>query len=126
MDLLMCKNSLLCVSPHFQNIWNCSLRVSASDRSSHQMCSIRKTIRNCAKFTEKHLCQVPFLLEEETLAQVFSCEFCESSKNTSGRLLLKWIAMFVYPFENVRIANLTINSRTYMHALILFWPFPLS
>ena len=54
----------------------------ASDRSSHQMCSIRKTIRNCAKFTEKTCDRVFFLLEKETLVQVFSCEFCESSKNT--------------------------------------------
>ena len=42
-------------------------------------------LRNFTKFTEKH---------KETLAQVFSCEFCEISKNnflqnTSGRLLLK-------------------------------------
>ena len=43
-------------------------------------CSIRKgVLRNFAKFTEKHLCQS---LTKETLAQVFSCEFYEISKNT--------------------------------------------
>ena len=47
---------------------------------------------NFAKFTGKHLCQNLFfnkvavlrpagLLEKETLAQVFSCEFCEINKN---------------------------------------------
>ena len=49
--------------------------------------------RNLTKFTGKHLCQSLFfnkvagmrpatLLKKETLAQVFSCEFCEISKNT--------------------------------------------
>ena len=40
--------------------------------------------RNFAKFTGKHLCQSLFFNKVAglgTLAQVFSCEFCESSKN---------------------------------------------
>ena len=51
-------------------------------------------LRNLAKFTGKHLCQSLFFnkvvglrltynfIKKETLAQVFSCEFCEISKNT--------------------------------------------
>ena len=48
-------------------------------------------LRNFAKFTGKHLCQSIFFnkvagacnfIKKETLAQVFSCEFCEISKNT--------------------------------------------
>ena len=49
-------------------------------------------LRNFAKFTGKHLCQSLFFnkvadaacnfIKKETLAQVFSCEFCEISKNT--------------------------------------------
>ena len=49
--------------------------------------------RNFTKLTGKHLGQRPFfnkiaglrpatLLKKETLTQVFSCEFCEISKNT--------------------------------------------
>ena len=48
-------------------------------------------LRNLAKFTGKHLCQSPFFnkvagaasnfIKKETLAKVFSCEFCEISKN---------------------------------------------
>ena len=49
-------------------------------------------LRNVPKFTGKHLCQSLFFnkvaglrsatfVKKETLAQVFSCEFCESSKN---------------------------------------------
>ena len=44
-----------------------------------QRCSVKKgVLRNFAKFTGKHLkkCQ------KETLAQAFSCEFCEISQNT--------------------------------------------
>ena len=40
------------------------------------------------------------LLKKETLAQVFSCEFCEISKNnfsqnTSGRLLLGYVILYM-------------------------------
>ena len=46
------------------------------------MCSVKKgVLRNFAKFTGKHLCQSLFI-KKETLVQVFSCEFCEISKNT--------------------------------------------
>ena len=38
-------------------------------------------LRNFAKFTGKHLCQSLFF-KKETLAQMFSCQFCEISKNT--------------------------------------------
>ena len=54
---------------------------------------IRKgVLGNFAKFTRKHLCQslcfnktaglACNFIKIETLAQVFSCEFCEVSKNT--------------------------------------------
>ena len=42
-------------------------------------------LRNFTKFTGKHLCQSfrpATLVKKETLAQVFSCEFCEISKIT--------------------------------------------
>ena len=41
-------------------------------------------LRNLTKFTGKHLCQSQAcnFIKKETLAQVFSCEFCEISKNT--------------------------------------------
>ena len=52
-------------------------------RSSHQLCSVRKgVLRNVAKFTGKRLCQSLFLIKLLALARVFSCEFCETSKNT--------------------------------------------
>ena len=42
----------------------------------------KKRCWNFAKFTGKHLSQVLFFNKKDTLAQVFSCEFCEISKNT--------------------------------------------
>ena len=55
-----------------------------------QRCSVKKgVLRNFAKFTRKQLCQSLFfnkvaaLRKKETLAQVFSSEFFEISKNTS-------------------------------------------
>ena len=76
------------------------------DKSSHQRCSVKKCSQKFHKIHRKT--PVPgslinkaaglrpaTLLKKETLAQVFSCEFCEISKktflqNTSGRLLLMW------------------------------------
>ena len=51
--------------------------------SSHPEVFCKKgVLRNLTKFTKKHLCQILFFSKVETLAQVFSCEFCEVSKNT--------------------------------------------
>ena len=57
---------------------------SSNNRSSHQRCSVKNcVVRNFAKFTGKYLCQSLFFnIKKETLAQVFSCEFCEISNNT--------------------------------------------
>ena len=63
-------------------------------RSSRpEMFCKKGVLRNFTKFTGKHLCQSLFfnkvadlkpatLLKKETLAQVFSCEFCKISKST--------------------------------------------
>ena len=40
--------------------------LTTTSRSSHQKCSVKKGN----------------VIKKETLAQVFSCEFCETSKNT--------------------------------------------
>ena len=58
-------------------------------RSSHRRCSVRKGfLRKFAKFTGKNLCQSLFFIKE-TLAQVFSCEFCELSKFLTEHL--RWL-----------------------------------
>ena len=56
-------------------------------------CPIKKgVLKNFAKFSVKRLCQSLFcnkfaeqacnIIKKQTLAQVFSCEFCEIFKNT--------------------------------------------
>ena len=84
---------------------------NTSFRSSHRRCSVRKGVfRNFAKFTGKHLCQSLFFnkvaglacnfIKKETLAQVFSCEFCEISKNTFFTEHLRWLLVFFF-FYNI-------------------------
>ena len=57
-------------------------------RSSRPKVFCKKDVlRNITKFTGKHLCQSLIFnkvadFKNETLAQVFSCEFCKISKNT--------------------------------------------
>ena len=69
------------------------LRKSYYSRSSHRRCFVRKgVLRNLAKSTGKPLRQSLFLnkvagrkfffIKKETLAQVFSCGYCEISKST--------------------------------------------
>ena len=62
------------------------------DKSSHRRCSVRKgVLRNFVNSLENACARVFFLIKlqapcnfikKETLAQVFSCDFCEISKNT--------------------------------------------
>ena len=60
--------------------------------SSHRRCPVKKgVLGNFTKFTGKKMCQRLFFI----MTQVFSCEYCETSKstflqNTSRQLLLKW------------------------------------
>ena len=125
-------------------------------RSSYQSCSARKVVlRNFKKFTGKHLCQSPFFIEisqnslentcarfsclinlrnfikKETLVQVFSCQFCEISKNislteTSWRLFLyvivwehldvTWLRTLYSlrcPISNIYSANFSIKKQMY-------------
>ena len=49
-------------------------------------------LRYFAKFTGKHLCQSLFF-KKETLIEVFSCEFCEISKNTFFIEHLWWLLL---------------------------------
>ena len=62
-------------------------------RSSHpEVLCKKRVLKNSTKFTGKHLCQSLFFdkvagqvcnfIKKETLALMFSCEFCEIFKNT--------------------------------------------
>ena len=81
------------VSIYVQVIVYLSLYDLHKCRSSRPEVFCKKgVLRNFTKFTGKHLCQSLFFnkvagqacnfIKKETLAQAFSCEFCEISKNT--------------------------------------------
>ena len=73
---------------------------SLSRNSRPEVFCEKVVLRNFAKFTGKHLCPSFFFIKvagatcnfikKKTLAQVFSCEFCEISKNTSGGCFCIW------------------------------------
>ena len=50
-------------------------------QSPRRVCE-KGVLRNFAKFTGKYPGGAWIFIKKETLAQVFSCEFCEISKNT--------------------------------------------
>ena len=62
--------------------------IEGFDKSSHKGCYLKKAVKIFTKFTRKHLSQSPSFLiklqdevcniiKKETLAKMFSCEFCE-------------------------------------------------
>ena len=96
-------------------------------RSTHQSYSVGKGVmRNFAKFTEKHLCQSLFfnkvaglslqLYLKETLAQVFSYEFCEVTKNN---FFWKWLSSMQRRIQNSHsmksVQNTEFFSGPYFH-----------
>ena len=74
-------------------------------RSSHQRCYVKKgALRNF---------KASNFIKKETLAQAFSCEFSEISKNTSVRLLL------VIILANVFVSRLLPKQSRYLDILFL-------
>ena len=74
-----------------RNIAVHGFRLNASYGSSRAEVFCKKGVpRNFTKFAGKHMCQNLFFnkaetcnfIKNETLVQVFSCEFCETFKNT--------------------------------------------
>ena len=58
-------------------------------RSSHRRCSVKKVFLEILQNSQENTCarasiliKLQAFIKIETLAQVFSCEFCEISKNT--------------------------------------------
>ena len=89
------------------------------DRSSHPEVFCKKgVLKKFAKFTGKHLCQSLFLksnfIKKETLAQAFSCEFYEISKNNffKERLQCSYLSGNKYAqFRMQVVPNLFHNGR---------------
>ena len=74
------------------------------------MCSVGKgVLRDLEKFTGKHLCfNACNFIKKEAMAQVFSCEFCQISKNTFfTEHLWATTSGFRYCFRRIYIKLLT-------------------
>ena len=89
-------------------VLNTSLNLSIF-KSSHQRCSVQIcVIRNFKNLTGKDLCQRLFLIKlqakKETLAEVFSCEFCEIPKNTFFTEHL-WTTVSIFYRKRTRMLN---------------------
>ena len=95
-------------------IWISKIRIN------FQVFCKKDVLRNFAKFTGKHLCQSLFFnkglacnfIKKETLAQVFSFEFCEISKNTFSTEHLRTTAslrntMFIFT-KSIQIRLITL------------------
>ena len=66
--------------------WNFTWWISTSYKSSHRRCSVKKVFLEIWRNIQENTCvKVSFFnnfIKKETLAQMFSCQFCEISKNT--------------------------------------------
>ena len=103
MHLLVFQEDLLKISIKYLEIRNSSLDIfknsvyspknlSYMQKQAPDVICEKGVLRNFAKFTGKHLCQSLFFnnvpgqgltfIKKETLAQVFSCKYWESSKST--------------------------------------------
>ena len=88
-----------------------------------EMCCEKNVLRNFAKFTGKHLCQSLFF-KKETLAQVFSCEFCEISKNTFSYRTLPVAASNITYWQYFQTPNQSFKisvNQTYCILFASFW-----
>ena len=87
--------------------WICRCNRKYSRSSSPEVFCNKSVLRNFEKFAWKHPCQNPFFnkvagaacnfIKKETLAQVFSCEFCELFKNIE-HLCSFWYSFFIMLF----------------------------
>ena len=100
-----------------------SVKVSTS-RSSRWRCFVRGFLKNFAKFTGKHPCfrdcfliklqaEACNVIKKEALAQMFSCEFSESFKNSF--FYLRWLLLHISLTNSSNSHDKSSESRV--------WPF---
>ena len=78
-------------------------------------------LRNFATFTGKHLCQSLFFNKVgglRTLAQVFSCEFCEISRSTFFTKYLRRVLLYIaYYWDSQCQINLNVRKNALNSAI---------
>ena len=94
-------------------------------RSSHQRCSVKKLFLKVSQNSQENF------IKKETLAQMFSCEFCETFENTfftehlwttaseiGFTLMCLWKAMALKT-ENVRFSESTLPTTIIILSFVL-------
>ena len=106
--------------------------VTLLSRSSHQRCSVKRgVLKSFTKFTGKHLCQSLFFNKvaglrpkKETLVQVFSCEFCESSRTPFFTEHRKAAASEYLKFEDLHLPaskiGAALDGKDYCKSFVTF------
>ena len=93
------------IQENHKHLWWSGLQQLTTNWSSRLEVFCRKyLLRNLAKCTGKYLCRSLFfnkvaglawnVIKKVTLAQVFSCAFCEISKNTFFTERLRWLLLY--------------------------------
>ena len=107
-----------------------------SFRSSHQRCSVKKVFLEISQNSQESTCarvsfliKLLFFLKKETLAQVFSCEFYEISKNTFFTEHLWTTSSVLYLFQMILsnfFQNVVLRCFTYeqsIHSNFVFFQY---
>ena len=71
-----------------------------------QRCSVRKVFLEISQNSLENTCvRVSFLIKKETLAKVFSCEFCAIFKNTFFIEQLRWLLLLTLDSQTSQFPN---------------------
>ena len=112
---ILVRNRLEKQDTRFREAFPIEKRVAIAFRSSHQPKSTGKRLYQNLFFNNVDGLTLGTLLKNEALAQVLSCEFCKVSKdtflqNTSGRLLLCFMAFSDWEFLQQRFKNICCST----------------
>ena len=105
---------LVLILKPYRSIFSDQILCKIYVNSRQQVFYKKDFLRNFAEYTEKYLYQGLFF-KKETLAQVFSCEFCEISKNNLFTEHLRWLLLLTVKlvhvcFWKLKLAKLDFNN----------------
>ena len=64
------------------SVRNYMFKIDIKKEAFAQTCSVKKVFLEISQNSQESTCDVCNFIKKETLAQMFSCEFCEILKNT--------------------------------------------
>ena len=109
--------------PNFDPLVGFNLNVLIKSKAVVQRCSVKKVLLEISQNSRENTCarvspvpepQACNVIKKETLAQVFSCEFCEISKNIFFIEHLWWLLLNLHLTEYLKIFIMNLSSDTQM------------